>query len=157
MTYFTDKVAVITGAGSGTGRLLAHHLGAAGSRLSLADVNAENLGIVAAELHSHGVEVHSCVVDVFDRAAFAACAKDVSAQFGVVHQLYNNAGLSGGSRFLVDTPYDVIDKVLAVNLGGVINGTKEFLPRLITSNDGHLINVSSLNGIIAQPRFAAYA
>lgn len=98
MTYVTDKIAVIIGAGSDIGRALANHLGAAGARLSVADVKAGNLGIVAAELRLHGVEVHPCVLDVSDRAAFAAYAEDVSAHFRVVHQFYNNAGISGGSR-----------------------------------------------------------
>lgn len=156
MTYFHGKVAVVTGAGSGIGRTLAHRLGAAGARLALSDIHSANLDTVTTELRAHGAEVHSAVLDVSDRAAFASYADDVAAHFGVVHQLYNNAGISGSSRSLVETPYEVIDKVLAVNLGGVINGTKEFLPRLIESGDGHLINISSLNGIMGQPRLTPY-
>ncbi|WP_291048893.1 SDR family NAD(P)-dependent oxidoreductase [Herbiconiux sp.] len=156
MSTFTGKVAVVTGAGSGIGRALAHALGAAGARVAISDVNPANLATVEAELRAERIDVHALPLDVSDRAAFAAYAEAVSQHFGVVHQLYNNAGIGASSRPLVDTSYEIIDRVLAVNLGGVITGTKEFLPRLIASGDGHLINVSSLNGIMAQPRLAAY-
>jgi NAD(P)-dependent dehydrogenase (short-subunit alcohol dehydrogenase family) len=94
-------------------------------------------------------------LDIADRAAVAAYAAAVAEHYGVVHQLYNNAGIAGGGS-VVDADYDVYDRVLAVNLGGVINGTKEFLPHLIASGDGHLVNISSLNGIMGQADLSAY-
>ncbi|MBV9823257.1 MAG: SDR family NAD(P)-dependent oxidoreductase, partial [Actinobacteria bacterium] len=76
--------------------------------------------------------------------------------YGVVHQVYNNAGIAGAGESVLDTDLAVFDRVLGVNLFGVVHGSKAFLPHLIASGDGHLVNVSSLNGILAQPELGAY-
>ncbi len=156
MTYFTGKVAVVTGAGSGIGRALALGLAGRGARLAIADVDEPGLDATAAALRSNGAEVHSARLDVSDRSAVAGFAADVVSRFGVVHQVFNNAGITGGSQTILDMDYSVIERVLDVNLWGVIHGTKEFLPHIIASGDGHVVNISSLNGIMAQPRLGAY-
>lgn len=102
-------------------------------------------------------EVHAATLDVGDRAAVEGYADAVVSHYGVVHQIYNNAGVSGGGQSVLDTSWEVYEKTLAVNLFGVIHGTKAFLPHLIASGDGHVINVSSLNGFMAQPTLSAYA
>lgn len=156
MSSFTDKVAVVTGAGSGIGQALSIALGRRGAHLAISDVNGDGLAQTAAQLEALGVRTHSQRLDVTDRAALQAYATAVVEHYGVVHQLYNNAGIAGAAASVLDTDYATYERVIAVNLWGVINGTKEFLPHLISSGDGHLINVSSLNGIMGQASMTAY-
>jgi NAD(P)-dependent dehydrogenase (short-subunit alcohol dehydrogenase family) len=85
-----------------------------------------------------------------------AHAEAVAGHFGVVHQVYNNAGIAGGGRTVLDSDWETYDRTLGVNLFGVIHGSKAFLPHLIASGDGHVVNVSSLNGYLAQPTLSAY-
>lgn len=153
MSAFTGKVAVVTGAGSGIGRALAVELARRGARVAISDVNETGLRSTASALGS--AEVHSCVLDVGDRDAVHAYAEEVVARFGVVHQIYNNAGVAF-SRPVLETDYADYERVFSVNLWGVIHGTKAFLPHLIASGDGHLINVSSLNGYMAQDQMTHY-
>jgi NAD(P)-dependent dehydrogenase (short-subunit alcohol dehydrogenase family) len=155
-TPFTGKVAVVTGAGSGIGRALALALAARGARLAIADWDEEGLRDTARLLHAAGSEPLTARIDVSDRDAVRGFARQVMDRFAVVHQLYNNAGIAGGGTTIADTDYDGFDRVLGVNLWGVIHGTKEFLPHLIASGDGHVINISSLNGFMAQPKLAPY-
>ena len=156
MTSTQPIVAAVTGAGSGIGRAVALELAAKGVRLALSDVDDSGLDTTRARAEARGAEVRTKVVDVADRAAVAAWAQDAVDHFGVVHQLYNIAGVAGGGRRLTDLTYADIERVLDINLWGVIHGTKEFLPHLIASGHGALINVSSLNGFLAQPSLAPY-
>lgn len=155
MSGFGGKVAVVTGAGSGIGRALAVGLAQRGARLALSDVDETGLDGTVAEVKSLGAQVHAQVLDVTDREAVRAYAAAVRDHFGVVHQVYNNAGVAGGSTVL-DTDYAAYERVLNVNLWGVIHATKEFLPHLIASGDGHVVNISSLNGIMGQAQLSAY-
>lgn len=155
MRGFAGKVAVVTGAGSGIGRALAVGLAERGARLAVSDVDETGLDGTVAEVKSLGAEVHAHVLDVTDRDAVGTYASAVRDHFGVVHQVYNNAGVAGGSTVL-DTDYGAYERVLNVNLWGVIHGTKEFLPHLIASGDGHVVNISSLNGIMGQASLSAY-
>ncbi|MGY1829454.1 SDR family NAD(P)-dependent oxidoreductase [Geodermatophilus sp. SYSU D01180] len=156
MSSVRGKVAVVTGAGSGIGRQLAFELAKRGARLALSDVDELGLGQTADRAKALGAEVHTARLDVSDRDAVIAYADAVAAHFGVVHQVYNNAGVSGGGRSVLDTDWETYDRTLGVNLFGVVNGTKAFLPHLVASGDGHVVNVSSLNGFMAQPTLSAY-
>jgi NAD(P)-dependent dehydrogenase (short-subunit alcohol dehydrogenase family) len=151
-----DKVAVVTGAGSGIGRRLAFELAKRGARLAVSDVDDIGLGETADRARALGAEVHTARLDVSDRAEVETYAAAVAAHYGVVHQIYNNAGISGGGQTVLEADWEVYDRTLAVNLFGVIHGTKAFLPHLIASGDGHVVNVSSLNGYLAQPTLSAY-
>ncbi len=155
ITSTTGKVAVVTGAASGIGRELAYGLGRRGCRLAISDVDEHGLAETATNLRSTGVEVHVGRLDVADRAAVIDYASRVAGHYGVVHQLYNNAGVGTG-RHLSEMSYADFDRVLQINLWGVVHGTKEFLPHLIASGDGHLVNISSINGFLAQPGLSAY-
>jgi NAD(P)-dependent dehydrogenase (short-subunit alcohol dehydrogenase family) len=155
MSSVRGKVAVVTGAGSGIGRQLAVALAGRGARVAVCDVNETGLAETAGRLKSAGADVHAARLDVSDRRAVEDYAAEVAAHFGVVHQVYNNAGVSGGGTTL-DTDWPVYEKVIGVNLMGVIHGTKAFLPHLIASGDGHVVNISSLNGFFAQPALGAY-
>jgi NAD(P)-dependent dehydrogenase (short-subunit alcohol dehydrogenase family) len=154
MSGFSGKVCAVTGAGSGIGRALALELARRGARPALADVDGASLAETARLLG--GTEAHLATVDVGDREAVHAWAEETAAHHGgVVHQLYNNAGIAF-SRSVEESDYSDYERVFAVNLWGVIHGTKAFLPHLVASGDGHLVNVSSLNGYMAQPGLTHY-
>ncbi|GAB3683423.1 SDR family NAD(P)-dependent oxidoreductase [Angustibacter aerolatus] len=156
MSAVRGKVAVVTGAGSGIGRQLSFELARRGARLAVSDVDEGGLAGTAERARALGAEVHAARLDVADREAVVAHAGAVADHFGVVHQLYNNAGVAGGSGVL-DSEWVDYDRILGVNLMGVVHGTKAFLPHLIASGDGHVVNVSSLNGVLAQASISAYS
>lgn len=157
MSSVHGKVAVVTGAGSGIGRQLALGLARRGARLALADVDDLGLGETTDHAKALGADVHTAHLDVGDRAAVRAYAATVAEHYGLVHQVYNNAGISGASTTVLESDWSAYDRVLSVNLGGVIHGTKAFLPHLIASGDGHVVNISSLNGIMGQGALSAYS
>jgi NAD(P)-dependent dehydrogenase (short-subunit alcohol dehydrogenase family) len=146
------KVVVVTGAGSGIGRSLALELSARGAQVSGCDVDETGLKETAAQARS---TMHTALVDLADRADVEAYADDVADHFRVVHQVYNNAGVAFVGH-VVDSTWQDYERVLAVNLNGVIHGTQAFLPHLLASGDGHVVNISSLNGILAQPGLSHY-
>ncbi|MDR2294293.1 MAG: SDR family NAD(P)-dependent oxidoreductase [Microbacterium sp.] len=148
------KVVAITGAGSGIGRALAHGAARRGARLALADWDPDGLAETADQLTS--AEVITVTTDVSEAQSVAEFAARTVTRYGMVHQIYNNAGVAGMNRLIGEQSYAETARVLGVNLWGVIHGTTEFLPHLIRSGDGHVINLSSLNGFLAQPRMSAY-
>ncbi len=154
MKDLRDKVAAVTGAASGIGRALALELAEAGAALALCDVDRSGLGETAG-LARERVEVTDEVVDVADRAAVHAWADRVAAHHGRVNLVFNNAGVAVDA-FVEDMSYDDLDWLLGINLWGVIHGTKAFLPHLIASGDGHVVNVSSVFGLIGVPGQSAY-
>jgi NAD(P)-dependent dehydrogenase (short-subunit alcohol dehydrogenase family) len=156
MGSFDGKVAVVTGAGSGIGRELAISLARRGAHLAISDVNEEGLNGTAQRVGAIGEKPHLEVLDVSDRSAVQRYRSSVVAHHGTVHQIYNNAGVAGGAAAVVECDYEAYERVIAINLWGVINGTKEFLPHLIESGDGHVINISSLNGLMAQASMSPY-
>lgn len=155
MSALLGKVAVVTGAGSGIGRALALELARRGARLAVSDVDEEGLAETGRRLEPFGSQVHSQRLDVSDRQAVHEYAGVVAAHFGKVNQVYNNAGVAP-SRPVAEADYSVYEHVLSVNLWGVIHGSKAFLPHVIASGDGHVVNISSLNGYFAQGGLSAY-
>ncbi|MFE6923053.1 SDR family NAD(P)-dependent oxidoreductase [Nocardia sp. NPDC057663] len=156
MTTFTNKVAVVTGAGSGIGQALALALAERGAHLAISDIDDAALASTEQSIVALGARVHAQRLDVADRQAFATYAQDIRSHYGVVHQVYNNAGVAVDAGAVVSTDYVQYERAIGVNLWGVIHGTKEFLPHLIASGDGHLVNISSINGIFAQNAASAY-
>lgn len=150
-----DKVVVVTGAGSGMGREMALYAAERGSLLAISDWDADGLAGTVELVKRTGVEVRSDVVDVSDRVAMARWASAVADQFGRVNVVVNNAGVTMTGDF-EEMTYEQFDWIVGVNLHGVITGTKEFLPHLIASGDGTLINISSLFGMISMPGQSAY-
>ncbi|MFI5778768.1 SDR family NAD(P)-dependent oxidoreductase [Nocardia sp. NPDC051570] len=152
---FVGKVAVVTGAGSGIGRALAVDLAGRGARLAVSDVDAEGLARTARLCEARGALVMYDRIDVTERDAIESYAAHVHSRFGIVHQIYNNAGIAYYGE-VERAPYKDFERVLDVNFWGVVNGTKAFLPHLIESGDGHVVNVSSLFGLVAYPGQSAY-
>jgi NADP-dependent 3-hydroxy acid dehydrogenase YdfG len=156
MKTLENKVAVITGAGSGIGRELALRSARQGALLAVSDWSEQGLAETVDLLKAIGVrELRSDVVDVSDRAAMGEWATAVAEQFGRVNLVVNNAGVTVTGDF-EEMSYEDFDWIVGVNFTGVVNGTKEFLPHLIASGDGHLINISSLFGLISMPGQTAY-
>jgi NAD(P)-dependent dehydrogenase (short-subunit alcohol dehydrogenase family) len=153
---FTGKTAVITGAASGIGAALARALADRGCNLALADVNAEGLEAVAAELRSNDRRVTTHIVDVSDEAQINAFADEVRKTHGEAHLLFNNAGVALGGHFDQVTA-DQFDRVISINLQGVVRMTRAFLPLIRETGEGHITNISSIYGVIAPAGQTAYS
>lgn len=156
MKTLDDKVVVITGAGSGIGRALALDLARRGSLLALSDVDEAGLAETVSLVERAGVRrVRSDRLDVSDRRAMQRYALDVVQDLGRVNVVVNNAGVALSGDF-DDLDYSDIDWIVGVNFWGVVHGTKEFLPHLIASGDGHVVNLSSLFGLVSMPGQSMY-
>lgn len=155
MKTFNHKVAAITGAGSGIGQQLALRLAQAGCSVALSDVNAAGLETTANLLKAYPVKVTTHVVNVADKDAVYAWADSVVNDHGKVNLIFNNAGIAMGSTVEGHSIADY-EKMMGINFWGVVYGTKAFLPYLKASKEGHIVNISSLFGITAQPTQSAY-
>src|SRR5271157_6611438 len=155
MQGFAGKVAVVTGAGSGIGQALAIELGRSGAKVAISDVDMDGLEQTEERVKAIGAAVKADRLDVTEREAFIAYADAINEHFGVVNQIYNNAGIAFAGDIEVSQFKD-IERVMDVDFWGVVNGTKAFLPHLIASGDGHVINISSVFGLFSVPGQAAY-
>lgn len=155
MDSFDQKVAVVTGAASGIGRALAEALAKEGASLAICDMNEPELTKTKEMVERYQVPVIAKKLDVSDRNAMEAFAAEVEAQYGKVNLVFNNAGvaLSAGVE---EMAYEDLDWLMNINFMGVVYGTKTFLPLLKASGEGHLINVSSVFGLIGIPSQSAY-
>lgn len=148
-------MAAVTGAGSGIGRALAGELAARGCHLALCDVDADGLGATAAGLERAGVRVTAHEVDVADRYAVEEWAGKVVAEHGAVNLICNNAGVALGAT-VEAMAYDDLEWLMGVNFWGVVHGTKAFLPHLKAAGTGHVVNISSVFGLVGIPCQSAY-
>ncbi|MDT4923035.1 MAG: hypothetical protein QOG01_748 [Pseudonocardiales bacterium] len=155
MTDVKGKVAVVTGAGSGIGRALACELARRGAKVAISDVDATGLAETGRQLRVIGADVHETRLDVTDRTAVLTYADEVAAVYGVVNIVINNAGIAFTGD-IEKMSFEHIEQVMDVDFWGVVNGTKAFLPHLIASGDGHVVNISSLFGLLAVPGQGAY-
>jgi NAD(P)-dependent dehydrogenase (short-subunit alcohol dehydrogenase family) len=143
------RVAVVTGAASGIGFGLAARFAAEGMHVVLADVEEPALSKAAATLAESGASVLPVVTDVADLAAVEALRDAALTRFGAVHVVCNNAGVGGPHGPLWECPPGEWDWVLGVNLNGVMNGVRAFMPVLLNQDAGHLVNTSSIFGVFA--------
>jgi len=155
MEHLQGRVAAITGAGSGIGRALAIELAGHGAHLALSDVDEVGLAETVTRAEGLGVKVTSARVDVADRDAVHRWADQVVADHGAVHLVFNNAGVALGAT-VEGMSYDDLEWLMGINFWGVVHGTKAFLPHLKTAGEGHVVNISSVFGLLGIPSQSAY-
>lgn len=155
MSFLTAGVAVVTGAGSGIGRALAQQLSSAGSALAIADIDEKGLAETAASLTGKAA-VSSHILDVSDEEGIRSFAEDVAARHGRVTLLINNAGVALIGTF-EEISLDDLRWLMGINFWGVVYGVKYFLPILKQQPRAHIVNLSSVFGIIAPVGQSAYS
>ena len=155
MKNFKNKVAAITGAGSGMGQQLAILLAKAGCHLSISDVNEKGLAETVELVKPYNVRVTSKKVNVAKLEEVRAWAADTVQNHGSVNMIFNNAGVALGST-VEGANYEDLEWIMGINYWGVVYGTKEFLPYIKKTGEGHIINTSSLFGLTSQPTQSAY-
>ncbi len=155
MKNFKNKVAAITGAGSGIGQQLAVLLAQQGCHLSLSDVNEQGLAKTVELVKDSHVRVTTKKVNVAKLEEVRDWAAETVRDHGSVNMIFNNAGVALGST-VEGASYEELEWIVNINFWGVVYGTKEFLPFIKQSGEGHIINISSLFGLTAQPTQSAY-
>lgn len=155
MKEFNGRVAAITGAGSGIGRALAVELACRGAHLALSDIDDVGLADTVNRCEGHGVKITSAGLDVADRDALFAWADQVVRDHGSVNLIFNNAGVALAATIEAMSVED-FEWLMNVNFWGVVNGTQAFLPYLKAAREGHVVNVSSVFGLVSIPSQSAY-
>ena len=155
MKTFKDKVAVITGAGSGMGRYLAVLLAKDGADVCICDVNQETLDETAQMLRKYNVSVSSHLLDVSDKESIESLPEKVLDQHGKIDLVFNNAGVTTGSHFK-DMEEENWDWVMGINFDGVVNSTRAFIPHMVDRPEAAIVNTSSIFGMVAVPGQTVY-
>ncbi|CAA0122018.1 Putative oxidoreductase SadH [Halioglobus japonicus] len=155
MAYAQGKIAVITGAGSGIGRALAMQLNREGCELFLSDINSDALNETIAMLPLKNIPADGQVLDVADKEGMHAWADRIGSSKGHVDIVINNAGVALMAN-VEESNYADLEWLMGINFWGVVYGTQAFLPLLRNSAQGHLVNLSSVFGLIGVPTQSAY-
>lgn len=156
MEHLEEKVAVVTGGGSGIGRAVAAQLAGAGMHVVVADIQQDALEATVADLVAAGHRAIGVRTDVSDGDSVEALAEATVAEFGAVHLVHNNAGVGVGGPVWTHTKRDW-QWVLGVNLWGVIHGIRSFVPRMLEQGGpAHVVNTASMAGLISVPYLGAY-
>lgn len=152
-----DKVAVVTGGGSGIGQATARLLAQEGARVVVADLEAEAGRETARQIKANGGEALAIVTDVARADQVEALVQKTVVGFGALDIMYNNAGVSGGRHFVADTSEDYWERVIRVNLTGVFFGSKYAVRQMLKQGSGVIINTASAFGLVGLPGNAAYS
>ena len=157
MKQFKDRIAVVTGGGSGLGRAMARRFASEGMKIVLADMDEPAMAHTEAELTGKGAAVLSVKTDVAKAEQVETLARKTLETFGAVHILANNAGVAEGGAAWENTIADW-EWVLGVNVWGVINGLRTFTPIMLKQDaEGHIINTASVAGLLSPPGMAIYS
>jgi short-subunit dehydrogenase len=152
---FNGRVAAVTGAASGIGRALARDLAGRGCNLALSDIDDAGLAETVEQCRRAKVQVTSQHLDVADRQAVHAWADQVVDEHGKVNLIFNNAGVAVVAT-IEAMSYEDLEWLMGINFWGVVHGTKAFLPHLKASGEGHVVNISSIFGLVSVPTQGAY-
>ena len=152
---FDGRVAAVTGAASGIGRALALELARRGAEVAVSDVDADGLAGTVQAASRVGAVVSSSPVDVADRDAVLGWAEEVAATHGRVNMVVNNAGVALGAT-AEGVDHADLEWLMGVDFWGVVHGTTAFLPHLRAAGEGHVVNVSSVFGLVGIPSQSAY-
>ena len=147
MFDLTDKIALVTGAGSGIGAAIAEAFAAAGARVFVTDRDEPTARATCDRIRQNGRAAAALTLDVRDEVQCTQCARDVLDQAERLDILVNNAGV-GHVGTLVQTDGADLDRVMAVNVRGVFNVTKAFLPSMLARRSGNIINMASVGGVV---------
>ncbi len=156
MRSLSDRVAVVTGAGSGIGRATSEALARRGCRLALVDVNLEGLQATAAAIASMGRDVTTHLADVSDAERMGRLPAEIIEAHGACHILVNNAGVAQAGRF-EDEKLEDLRWIVGINIWGVIHGCRFFLPVLHQADEAHIVNLSSMAALLGLPQNASYS
>ena len=154
--YFQGKIAVVTGGASGLGRMLCHALASRGATVIVTDINHEGAELVSADINKQGGEARAALLDVSDEEAVTTLVNDTYDRYGRIDFMFNNAGygIAGEVRDMSISHWrDIVD----VNLMGVVYGTMAAYRCMVQQGYGHIVNISSMTGLIGLPFAAPYA
>jgi NAD(P)-dependent dehydrogenase (short-subunit alcohol dehydrogenase family) len=152
----TDRVAVVTGAGGGIGRALAHEFARAGTHLALADVDDARLEETARGVEAIGRRASRLVTDIRDLASVERLLERTLSEFGSCHLAFNNAGVFHAAP-LLEAPASEWERVVNTNLWGVIHGCRVFGSHFAKQRDGHIVNTASAAGLFPVPGMSSYS
>ena len=155
MDHFKDKVAIVTGGGSGIGKALCERLAHLGATVVLSDISPESAGSTADEINTMGGKAAGYALGVTDFKAFEEHLKKVVASYGQLDFIFNNAGIAISAEFR-DMELDHWRKVIDVNLNGVFHGSLLAYKQMVKQGFGHIINLSSVEGMVPFPTTGSY-
>ena len=155
MSPFSERSAIVTGGASGIGRAVSEALAASGAIVTIADLDGPGAEVVAEGIRARGGRAHGTPLDVRDAAAVAKLVADTTAEHGRLDYLFNNAGIAimGEER---DVTLDDWNRVLDVNLHGVVHGVRAAYPIMVKQGSGHIVNTASVAGLVPWALEASY-